>query len=360
MNRWGSVFAGLTVAILVGTIAACQILADIDEKTFVPSDGGSTRDGSTSTDGVTDAADSGLLPPDCETLVSTYDQALWPLPPVSLDGTNYEVWNGTVLDKTTRLMWQQASDPEGTYDDAKCACRHLSLGGYDNWRLPSLVELMTIIDYAKNVDPEGTGTTVPATNTVVFPDTLLEAYWTATAQGKASLGPGLPVLLDFSEGETEDPTRLDAGADAGVRGMEPFRCVRSAAPPPVASRFDTGTPGIVIDNNTQLEWQAAAASVLETSSSGSGYCTGLELDGHEDWRLPNVRELASLVDFHAYPTIDANAFPDTQTGYAWVTSTPEGDDPTDAVWNVDFSSGDIYIVPSSVMDFVRCVRTMSP
>jgi len=350
-------------------LAACQVLGDLQVKTLVSAagDGGPLLDGSRdarlgdAADGTadvaaaSDAAGPAPLPADCHTLDPRYDEALWPVPPDGPDGTNYQVdaTHGTVLDLTTKLMWQAATAPYATYDDAKCACRALTLGGFDNWRMPSLLELVTIVDYAKNNDPNGTGTTVPTTNSTVFPETDLAIYWSATAQGK---GTGLPFLLDFSEGNTVDAdSRVDAGPDAGVSGKDVFRCVRSTVAPPPPPRYDTSRPDAVVDLYTRLEWQKTVASVVDTPAAAAGYCQSQQLDGHQDWRLPTVKELASLFDFTQYPAFDPLAFPNAPS-LEYVTATVYGADPTQSVWTAS-GSGDLYIIPSSNANSVRCVRS---
>jgi hypothetical protein len=351
----------LVAALLCLLPASCQLFGDIGAKTFSPrGDGGVVAEASRDAP-VESGADVGGPPPlpaDCHTLDPLYDRALWRVPADGPDGTNYEVdkAHGTVLDLTTKLMWQAATDTAAGYEDAECACRHLRLGGFDNWRMPSLLELVTIVDYAKNIDPGGTGTTVPATNSAIFPDTQLETYWTATAQGPGALGPGFPFVLDFSEGNTADTySQVDAGPDGGVPGKDPFRCVRSTVAPPSLPRFDTSNPDVVIDLYTSLEWQKIVSSTLVTPLVAAGDCARSALDGHHDWRVPTVKELASLFDFDVYPAFDPKAFPNAPS-LEYVTASVYGADPTETVWAAS-GTGDILIVPSNVANSARCVRT---
>jgi len=79
----------------------------------------------------------------------------WPVPNSQPDVTagapNPESYtdngDGTVTDNVTALMWQQAS-PVATYtwDEAMAYCPTLALGGHDDWRLPSFIELYSLVD----------------------------------------------------------------------------------------------------------------------------------------------------------------------------------------------------------------------
>jgi len=66
--------------------------------------------------------------------------------------------DGTVTDNNTGLMWQQATadinkdnviddNDKRNWQEAKNECENLSFAGYSDWRLPSLFELTTIVDY---------------------------------------------------------------------------------------------------------------------------------------------------------------------------------------------------------------------
>ncbi len=104
----------------------------------------------------------------------------------------------------------------------------------------------------------------------------------------------------------------------------------------LAKLVDNGD-GTVTDTATGLMWQQGSASGRDWESA-IAYCEGLDLAGFDDWRLPNVRELESLVDYSRYnPTIDAAAFPDTALTDYW-SSTNMADYPTRA-WFVNFFNG---------------------
>ena len=101
--------------------------------------------------------------------------------------------DGTVTDHLTGLMWQQADDGEKRkWSWAKAYCRDLELGGYDDWYLPSIAELVSIMDYSK-VDMS---LTEPAIDPVF--DCSPGAFWTGTVY--APYPKGQAWYMNFVDG----------------------------------------------------------------------------------------------------------------------------------------------------------------
>ena len=88
--------------------------------------------------------------------------------------------NNIVCDNVTHLMWQDDTDAKTvkkTWDEAKTYCANLTLGGYSDWRLPGVDELLSITDLGR-VDPA----IDPTFRNVVSTD-----YWSSTTgAGRAS------------------------------------------------------------------------------------------------------------------------------------------------------------------------------
>jgi len=81
--------------------------------------------------------------------------------------------DGTVTDNVTGLMWQQLT-PSANYDQAQALmyCAELTLGAHSDWRLPSVIELVSIVD---------TGTYNPSIDSDFFPATpAVGFYWSVT------------------------------------------------------------------------------------------------------------------------------------------------------------------------------------
>jgi len=78
--------------------------------------------------------------------------------------------DGTIRDTRTGLIWQKEDDGiERTYDEAISYCRELRIGGYSDWRLPTLEELLTIVVQG-----------MPANIDETFTNAKPERYWTVT------------------------------------------------------------------------------------------------------------------------------------------------------------------------------------
>jgi hypothetical protein len=145
-----------------------------------------------------------------------------------------------------------------------------------------------------------------------------------------------------------------------------------AAGCPRQGRFVDNDDGTVTDNCTGLMWQKDTADVSDDGQVGSrgdtlawcdavNYCDELSFAGHDDWRLPNARELQSIVDYgRREPAIDPvfGALPE----YYW-SSTSYAETPDDA-WGIGFNVGYLGIrVKTGDFDFsynfVRAVRNGS-
>ncbi|MDY0361895.1 MAG: DUF1566 domain-containing protein [Desulforegulaceae bacterium] len=105
-----------------------------------------------------------------------------------------------------------------------------------------------------------------------------------------------------------------------------------------SSDFTDNGDGTITDNKTGLMWMKETADNKMNWKDALSYCENLDYAGYSDWRLPNIKELGSIVDYSAYnPAIDTNFFPDTMSSYYW-SSTTYSYGAVDA-WRVYFDYG---------------------
>lgn len=127
-----------------------------------------------------------------------------------------------------------------------------------------------------------------------------------------------------------------------------------SSPPAQAIGPYGGGSDTVVDRGTGLEWQKSDDATPRNWQNALAYCENLSLDSKTDWRLPNIRELKSIVDIRRfYPAVDP-AFT-SQMAYYW-SATTVTNHPTTSAWTVSFANGDDNWYVKSKSYYVRCVR----
>jgi hypothetical protein len=234
-----------------------------------------------------------------------------------------------VKDNATGLIWEAKTDDGGIQDKdnimtwADAAGGYIDLlntdnfGGYSDWRLPAIQELDAIVKLA---------TYNPAINLNYFSNTMTDyAYWSSTTLAENE---SIAWLLYFYDGSiiTEDKRALC--------------CVRAVRGGGLSRTFTDNGDGTVTvtDNGKSLMWMRNSFAGALSWENALGYCENLDLAGYFDWRLPNAKELRSIVDYERYqPAINLNYFSDTLSTPYWSSTTNAGD--TGNAWVVGFYSG---------------------
>ena len=239
----------------------------------------------------------------------------------------------TVTDNVTGLVWQREDDnTPRTRDNAISYCEGLTLGGHTDWRLPNEYELQSIVDYGRYNPPIDTG---------VFPGTNTDWYWSSSTYAGNTY---YAWYVTFDDGIVYGYSKTDTGYVRCVRGEETF-----------PSSFTDNLDGTVTDNATGLMWQQEDDNQARNWESAIEYCEGLNLAGPTVWRLPDVKELRSIVDNTRYsPAIDTGVFPGTNANRYWSSSTDAYS--TYAAWGVGFTNGSDSDVNKTSTYYVRCVR----
>jgi hypothetical protein len=124
---------------------------------------------------------------------------------------------------------------------------------------------------------------------------------------------------------------------------------------------------IVTDKVTGLSWTGCAARTLGAAGCEDGtdlpmdhdqaqsHCLALFWGSFDDWYLPDIKEVTSLVDDReADPAIDT-VFKATQSVPFW-SGSPSVQDSASEAWVVDFADGSVLTAAKSEEHLVRCVR----
>ena len=112
---------------------------------------------------------------------------------------------------------------------------------------------------------------------------------------------------------------------------------------------------IVIDNITGLEWQDNnETNVTYTWIDAIDYCENLNLNNKNDWRLPNINELLSIVDEDVYDPSINNIFHYISSEYYWSSTVSTFN--LEKVWLIYFQIGNRAYISKSDTHLLRCVR----
>jgi len=272
--------------------------------------------------------------------------------------------NGTTTDNVTGLMWQSIADdvsfnwyeasgtPDAEYNPGGVVdvCGDLSLASYNDWRLPSENELLGIVNYDLNS---------PAIDLAYFPGTTSHGYWSSTTH---ALYEDEAWIVDF--GFPYIPYG-SVSYDSKISPDYKVMCVRGGQ---TSQSFTDNGDGTVTDMKTGLTWQQGDSSQSRSWEEALTYCENLELPvGQTDWRLPNIKELRSIIDTATHsPAIDLTNFPDTNLGdywsstHGWTYSHHNGTYTPSGAWAISLSishdDGYVNKLPTSSNAFARCVR----
>jgi hypothetical protein len=215
----------------------------------------------------------------------------WPMPNTEPGAPNQAAYkdagNGTLEDLVTGLIWQ-TEPSEGRWPDARAHCEQLTLAGQEDWRLPTTIELISILDYRH----QG-----PACD-VRFRGAPKRWEWSSGSTSfDFTVVTTAPALVDFHEGKYVLPRQIQVAP--WDEDIYPFRCVRGPAKVglPRASRYELVGPAseLLADRSTRLMWARVPSELLPWEAA-LAYCADLSVAGHEDFRLPTVKELQTLWD----------------------------------------------------------------
>jgi hypothetical protein len=235
----------------------------------------------------------------------------------------------TVYDNNTGLTWQHTTDTNGdgvinvsdklSWANAQARPAVLNAanyGGYNDWRLPTIKELYSLIDF-RGGDPSGmtgndTSGLTPFIDTAYFDfaygdtgagERIIDSqYASSTLYVSHTFNDGGNTLfgVNFADGRIKGYGLTMPG---GATKTFFVQCVRGNTSYGVNAFVDNGDQTITDnasglmwskgDSGTGMNWQAALAWV-QTKNAASYL-------GHSDWRLPDAKESQSILDYTRSP-----------------------------------------------------------
>lgn len=216
--------------------------------------------------------------------------------------------DGTISDNVTALMWQKDMGEKLSYSDAVAKASSMNLGGYNDWRIPTIKELYSLILFTGQVS--GANPIKPFIDTQFFiqphgePDLgerLIDAQtWTSTKYTSLVMnGQECIFGVNFVDGRIKGyPMQKNSTQQphAMVDNKMYFRMVRGNTEYG-KNNFVDNQDGTISDLATGLMWQNKDDGIGRDWENALSYAENLIYAGYNDWRLPNAKELHSIVDY---------------------------------------------------------------
>lgn len=226
--------------------------------------------------------------------------------------------DGTVSDLNTGLMWVQGRGEKVTWDAAVAGARTCRVGGHNDWRMPSIKELYSLINFSGGFHGS-TANSTPYLDTVFFRFTYGDESrgeraidcqdWTATQYISTTMN-GAPTVfgVNFADGRIKGYPKIRHGPPGGG-GEANTLFVRYVRGNPAYGKndFHDSGDGTIADRATGLMWSRADGGVGMNWKAALAWVQKKNAEkylGHADWRLPNAKELQSIVDYTRSPAID--------------------------------------------------------
>lgn len=223
--------------------------------------------------------------------------------------------DGTITDNITGLVWQQDMGSKISYNNAFIKADTLVLGGFSDWRVPTIKELYSLMLFTGKVNGE---TAIKRFIDSVYFDQplgdttmgerLIDAQtWSATQYKSTTMNGDSTVFgVNFIDGRIKGYPKFQPGSGNTIPNTRYFRMVRGNSYYGINNFMDNGN-GTISDTATGLMWQQADDGIERDWENALSYAENLVLASYSDWRLPNAKELQSIVDYTRCPAVTNSA-----------------------------------------------------
>lgn len=227
--------------------------------------------------------------------------------------------DGTITDMVTGLMWQQSFDHNGdglvdyddklTYDEVLDIPGTVTTADYTDWRVPTIKEMYSLILFSgrdiSGYEETSTYQLIPFIDKSVF-----EYAYGDTDAGERLIDVQCATTNEYVSTETERMVFGVNFADGRIKGygtqmMEQekafnYLLVRGNNEYGINSFTDNGD-GTITDHATGLIWMQDDNGEGLLWKEALSYAENLEYAGYSNWRLPDAKELQSIVDYTRSP-----------------------------------------------------------
>jgi len=287
--------------------------------------------------------------------------------------------DGTVTDMVTGLMWQNTFDHNGdgsinyddklSYDEILAMCDTVTTAGYNDWRLPTIKEQYSLIMFSgRDISGfEGTETEdlIPFINTEYFSyaygdteanERLIDVQCATTAVYVSPEVDRTVFGVNFADG------RIKGYGTTMMNKPKAFNYLLVRENTSYGENsFVDNEDGTITDNATGIMWMQNDNGEGLLWEAALKYAENFEYAGYSDWRLPDAKELQSIVDYTRSPATTASAAINPLFNCSKITNEAGVDDypwywsnTTHAAWTAGNEGGwGAYVA------FGRCMGNMS-
>jgi PKD repeat protein len=224
--------------------------------------------------------------------------------------------DGTVSDLNTGLMWVKARGEAVAWQSAVTNAANCRVGGYADWRMPTIKELYSLvlftgangqsftntIGYIPFIDTNYFGFAYgPGTSTNTGSRVIDAQDWSANSYVSTVMnGQAATFGFNFTDGRIKGYPPANSNYVRYVRGNTAYG----------VNAFVNNGDGTITDRATGLMWSRNDSGAGMNWSNALAWAQAMNASnhlGHGDWRLPNAKELQSIMDYTRSPATTASA-----------------------------------------------------
>ncbi|MBL0024063.1 MAG: DUF1566 domain-containing protein [Saprospiraceae bacterium] len=220
--------------------------------------------------------------------------------------------DGTITDNVTGLTWQKSMGSKISYSDAVVKADTMTLGDHSDWRIPTIKELYSLAlftgrcfgNFAVNKFIDTTYFDQPIGDVTIGEREIDGQVWSNTHYVDLIMRGDTAIFgYNFVDGRLKGYPKYSPMS--GAPNKLYFRMVRGNTSYGVNDFADNGD-GTITDNATGLMWQKTDDGNTYNWQNALSYAENVTLAGYSDWRMPNAKELQSIVDYTISPGITSS------------------------------------------------------